>query len=289
MSTAAGYRLELPQKPDQALVPAFVRARGGIRVVLGTRQGRTVALERAESAGYRVRFPRHHGAASPDSCEAVLINTGGGMAGGDRLRAEFLLGAEASAVVTTQSAEKIYRSQGPEAEIEVALRLGPGSRLDWLPQETILFSGSRWRRSLSADIAPDAALTLLESTMFGRTARGEVVDTGSVHDRWRIRRDGRLVFAENVRLADHPARHLLAKASGSGARALATILHVASDAEARIDEVRGILADATSECGASAWNGMILVRFVADNAQELRSDLVRFMETFRGAPMPRSW
>lgn len=289
MSTGASDPAELPRNLDQAVVPAFVRARGGIGVVLGTRQGRTVALERTESAGYRVRFPRHHGAAIPESCEAVLINTGGGTAGGDRARAEFVLGARGAAVVTTQSAEKIYRSQGPWAESEIVLHLGQGSQLDWLPQETILFSGSRWRRTLTADLASDASLTLLESTVFGRTASGESLDEGQIHDRWRIRRDGRLVFAEDVRLGHDPARQLHQPASGGGARALATILHVAPDAEMRIEDVRTILADATTECGASAWNGMLLVRFVARDSQALRSDLVRFVQAFRGTPMPRSW
>ena len=275
--------------PDLALVPDFVRASGGVRMVLGARADRTVALERAESGGYRVRFPRHHEAVLGGICEAVLINTGGGMAGGDRVRTEITIGEGASAIVTTQAAEKIYRSQGPLTEIDIALRLEPAARLTWIPQEMILFSGSRWRRTLKVDLKADASLTILESTVFGRTAMGEAVECGFCHDRWRIRRDGRLVFAEDLRLGEHPAKLLASKASGDGARALATLLHVGPDAEMRIEEVRGILAGARSECGASAWNGMLLVRFVCRDPQLLRYDLVRFIETFRGSPMPRSW
>ena len=263
-------------------------------MVFEARQDRTVAMERAESGGYRVRFPRHkQGAeprgAEPRACEAVLINTGGGMAGGDQARTDVSLGAGAAAVVTTQSAEKIYRSQGAPSGIEVALRLASGSRLAWLPQETIVFSGARWHRSVTAEVAGDAELTILESTVFGRTAMGEVVDAGTLHDRWRVRRDGRLVFAEDVRLGSDPTEQLSHGASGHGARALATILHVAPNAEMRIDEVRSIIRDARTECGASAWDGMLLVRFVARDAQALRSDLVMFMQAFRGVPMPRSW
>lgn len=277
------------QMPDQALVPEFVRAAGGVRMVLGARSGRTMPLERAESGGYRVRFPRHSEAGLCGVCEAVLINTGGGMAGGDRMRTEVRVTQGACGVATTQSAEKIYRSQGPVTEIDVALRVESYARLAWLPQETILFSGSRWRRKLAADMAPDAELTILESTVFGRSAMGELIHEGSVHDRWRIRRGGRLVFADDVRLDDNPAELLSHTASGNGARAVATILHLAPDAEMRIDEARDRLASASSECGASAWNGMLLVRFVSGDAQLLRSDLVRFMEGFRGLPMPRSW
>ena len=266
------------------LVPDFVRASGGVRVRFGAQSGRTQALERAESGGYRVRFPRIAG-----TCEAVLINTGGGMAGGDRMRAEIALDAGARGVVTTQAAEKIYRSQGALTEIDVDLHLAAGSRVDWLPQEMIAFCGCRWRRKLSADIAADASLTIAESIVFGRIAMNEVVDRGFCHDRWRIRRDGRLIFAEDMRLDGNPAGLLAARASGNGARALATILHVAPDAEARLGEARDLLGAASAECGASAWSGMLVVRLLSRDPQTLRADLVRFLEKFRRATMPRSW
>jgi urease accessory protein len=266
------------------LVPDYVRASGGVRVRFGASAGRTQALQRAESGGYRVRFPRTRGA-----CEAVLINTGGGMAGGDRMQADIALDACSAAVVTTQAAEKIYRSQGALTEIKLDLHLAGGSRLDWLPQEMILFCGSRWGRKLNADIAADASLTIAESIVFGRIAMNETVDHGSCHDRWRIRRDSKLIFAEDMRLDGNPARLLAAKASGNGARALATILHVAPDAEQRIDEARDLLGQGASECGASAWNGMLVVRLLSRDPQALRADLVRFLESFRQAPMPRSW
>ena len=266
------------------LVPDYVRASGGVRVRFAANAGHTQAVERAESGGYRVRFPR-----VAETCEAVLINTGGGMAGGDRMDVEVSLDAGAAAIVTTQAAEKIYGSQGALSEIEIDLRLASGSRLDWLPQEMILFCGSRWRRRLSAEIAADARLTIAESIVFGRVAMNEILDRGFCHDCWRIRRGGRLIFAEDMRLDGNPARLLSAKASGNGARALATILHVARDAERRLDEARDLLAGVASECGASAWNGMLLVRLLSRDAQALRADLVRVLEGFRRAPMPRSW
>ena len=266
------------------LVPDYVRASGGVRVRFGASAGRTQAIERAESGGYRVRFPR-----MAETCEAVLINTGGGMAGGDRMKAEIALAANAAVVVTTQAAEKIYRSQGAPTEICIDLNLASGSRLDWLAQEIILFSGSRWGRQLSADIAADASLTIAESIVFGRVAMDEIVDRGSCHDRWRVRRDGKLVFAEDMRLDGNPAGLLAAKASGNGARALATVLHIAPDAEQRVDEARDLLAGASSECGASAWNGMLLMRLLSRDPQALRADLVRFLESFRHASMPRAW
>jgi urease accessory protein len=266
------------------LVPDYVRASGGIHVRLAARAGRTQAIERAESGGYRVRFPR-----IAETCEAVLINTGGGMTGGDHMSADISLDSAAAAVITTQAAEKIYRSQGALTEIGIDLKLAAGSRLDWLAQETILFCGSRWQRKLNVEIAADASLTIAESTVFGRVAMNEIVERGFCHDCWRIRRGGRLVFAEDMRLNGNPACLLAAKASGNGARALATLLHVAPDAEQRVAEARDLLAGALSECGASAWNGMLLVRLLSRDPQALRADLVRFLEGFRQAAMPRSW
>lgn len=266
------------------LVPDFVRADGGVRMRFGVAGGRTSALARAESGGYRVRLPRSHGV-----CEAVLINTGGGMAGGDRMAIDIALEAGATAVVTTQAAEKIYRSQGPQTTIETRIDLSRGSRLDWIPQETILFSGSRWRRDLTIAMTEESTLTLAESTIFGRVAMDEVMGRGLCHDRWRISRGGRLIFAEDFCLDGEIAALLAAKASGDGARSLATIIHVASDAEARLDEARGLLTQVTSECGASAWNGMLVMRFLSRDPQVLRRDLVCTLEKFRHAPMPRSW
>jgi urease accessory protein len=266
------------------LVPDYVRASGGVRVRFAANAGRTEAIERAESGGYRVRFPRNAGA-----CEAVLINTGGGMAGGDKMRADISLDPHAAGVVTTQAAEKIYRSQGALTEIDIDLSLAAGSRLDWLPQETILFCGSRWRRELMADLAADASLTIAESIIFGRIAMNEIVDRGFCHDRWRIRRGGKLIFAEDMRLDGNPARLLAAKASGNGARALATFVHVAPDAERRLEEARDLLGAAPSESGASAWNGMLVARLLSRDPQALHADLVRFLESFRRVPMPRSW
>ena len=265
-------------------LPGFVRAAGGVRVAIGRTARGSAPLTVAESGGYRVRFPRAAGA-----CEGVLINTGGGMAGGDRMSIAVGIAEGARAVLTTQAAEKLYRSDGPDTEIAVDIALEPGSRLDWLPQEQILFDGARLRRRLYVELAASAALTLVESVVFGRVAMGEVAESGSFRDRWRIRRDGRLVFAEDVRLEGRLRETLARTAVGAGGRALATVLHLARDAEARRDAARAALEDARCECAVGAWNGMLVARFLSPDPQALRADLARFLELFRGTPMPRSW
>jgi urease accessory protein len=228
-----------------------------------------------------VRFAR--------SGEGILVNTGGGMAGGDRMDVDVAVLAGAEAVLTTQAAEKVYRSDGPDTEVRVALRLGPGSRLDWLPQEQILFDGARFRRRLDVDMAKDATLTLVESVVFGRVAMGERMAGGLFADRWRIRRDGSLLFAEDVRLSGQIDEALARPALGGGARAAATLLHIGPGAEARAGAARESLADAASDFGASAFDGMLVARFLSQDPRSLRADLSRLVEEFRGAPLPRSW
>jgi len=266
-----------------ASLPAFIRAAGGVSLDFATAGSRTQAMRIAESGGYRARFPRGR------ECEAVLINTGGGMAGGDRIALDIRLAPQAEAVVTTQAAEKIYRADDKATTIAVSLDLAPESRLAWLPQETILFDGARVERRLAIDMPPSATLTLAESVFFGRSAMGERLASGFFRDRWSIRRDGRLLFEERVHLTDEIGTTLARPAVGRGARAVATVLHVAPDAEARLEDARAALSEADSECGASAWDGLLAVRFLAQDAAVLRHDLSRFLEKFRGRPMPRSW
>jgi urease accessory protein len=219
----------------------------------------------------------------------VLINTGGGMAGGDRMNVSIAARAGADAVLTTQAAEKVYRSDGPDTEIAVALTLESKCRLAWLPQEQILFDGARLSRTLEVTLPADASLILVESVVFGRLAMGERVETGRFRDRWRIRRDGRLAFAEDVCLDGAVAGTLARRAVANDARALATVLHIAPDAERHAHGARDVLAVGSCECGLTAFDGMVLARFLSADPQALRTDLARFVEALRGEPMPRSW
>jgi urease accessory protein len=211
------------------------------------------------------------------------------MTGGDRMQVEVAVQPGTDAVMTTQAAEKIYRSDGEETATDIRLRLEAEARLAWLPQEQILFNGVRFRRTLDVAMAADATLTLIESTVFGRLAMGERIGEGAFRDSWRVRRGGRLVLAEEVRL-EGPVDALLARpAIACGGRAIATVLHVAPGAEGRREEARAALDGAAAECGVSAWDGILLARFLSPDPQALRADLARFVTRLRGAPMPRSW
>ncbi len=239
-----------------------------------------------QSGSAKIRLPRDRAGAP---FEGVLLNTAGGVTGGDRLAYEVAVGEAAEAVVTTQAAERVYRRSEGVARIDTTLAVGAGGRLDWLPQETILFDRSALSRRLTADIAADATLLAVEPLVLGRAAMGETIRTVFARDVWRIRRDGVLVFADALRLDGDSEMIMKGGATGAGARAMATLVLVAPDAEARLDTVRAALENARGEAGASAWNGMLVARFLAPGGQALRADLMMLIETLRGAPMPRVW
>ncbi len=234
----------------------------------------------------RIRLPRGEGC----GLDAVLVNTAGGIACGDHFGVEIDARTGASITVATPAAEKVYRSDGSLAELSVSLSVAPGARLDWLPQESILFDNARLARRLNAAVAEDGRLTLLEAVVFGREARAERITNGYFEDQWRIQRGGRLVYADTLRL-DGPIADLLGKPSvGNGARALGTLIHVAPDAEARVDTVREQLVSGNGcEAAASAWNGILAVRFCAVTIEALRAAVCPFLLAFRGEALPRVW
>jgi urease accessory protein len=232
-----------------------------------------------------MRFPRPEG----DPLDAVLINTGGGICCGDCFDVRIQVGAGAQTVIATPAAEKIYRSDGAAADVSVALSLACGAEIEWLPQETILFDEARLRRRLTVELSGGAKALLFEAVTFGRSARGEEMRNGLLNDVWRIRRDGRLVYADTLRLSGPVAALLDRPALGGGARAVATCLYAAADSERRVEEARALLDGCRSQCGASAWNGLLVVRFLAASSSDLRLDAVRFLEGFRGRPLPRVW
>ena len=182
----------------------------------------TTRLERLFQDGCaKIRLPKTLGVDDP---QAILINTAGGLTGGDRLATEVNLGADTAACVTTQACERVYRSTGPDATLTNHLRVSAGARLAWLPQETILFDGGRLSRRLDADLEGDAELVAVEAVLFGRMAMGETLRSGLLHDRWRVRRDGRLIFADDLRFEGDIAARMAPQAVMAGRRAMATVL-----------------------------------------------------------------
>jgi urease accessory protein len=271
--------------PAQSEIFAGNRAIGRIALSVAADADRSRRQRVHEEGALRVRFPN---VSNRDALEAVIVNTAGGMAGGDRFDLDIAVGSGAKLTITTAAAEKIYRSLGPDTEIRVKLGIGSGGTLGWLPQETILFDQIRLRRSIEADLAPDASLLLAEGVVFGRSAMGETLAHGHFFDHWQVRRDGALIFAESLRLDDVIAEQLRQRAVAGGAVAIASVLKIPGD-EAAVAAVRAKEKDFAGEVGVSAWNGLALARLVAPDGAALHRDLIAVLTAFGNMPLPRLW
>jgi urease accessory protein len=261
------------------------RANGRIACSIVAARGGSRRAHVHEAGSLRIRFPNSDRSGTLD---AVIVNSAGGMAGGDRFDIDIAVGAGARLTVTTAAAEKIYRSLGPDSQIGVKLDVGAGGALAWLPQETILFDRVRLRRTIDIDLARDANLILAEAVVFGRSAMGEAVVSGHFFDRWRVRVGGALVFAETLRLDDAIARRLVQRAIANGSVAVASVLKLPGD-DAGVAAVRAMEQDFAGEVGVSAWNGLALARLVAPDGAALRRDLIGVLTALGGLPLPRLW
>jgi urease accessory protein len=260
------------------------RALGAVAFDVALVDGVTRRRQLHESGSLRVRFP------SPETqgLSAMFVNTAGGIAGGDRFDIDIATGEGARLTVTTAAAEKIYRAQGPAAQVNIALKAAAGSHLAWLPQETILFDRARISRKIDIDLADSASLLLCEIVVFGRAAMGEKMLTGSFVDRWRLRLGGRLVFAETVRLDGDIGEKLARPAAAKGGAAIGTALIVPGD-EALVTRIREASNSLGGEVGISSWNGFAMARFCAQDAAKLRADMIAVLGSIGGPALPRLW
>ncbi|MDN4986836.1 urease accessory protein UreD [Bradyrhizobium sp. WYCCWR 13022] len=259
------------------------RARGAVRFDVHARDGVTRRGALHESGSLRVRFP----SPEDDGLSGVFVNTAGGVAGGDRFDIEISAADSSRLTLTTAAAEKIYRAPGAVAQLNISLKVGADAHLGWLPQETILFDRARVHRRFDIELDNAASLLLCEIVVFGRTAMGERLEQGEFVDRWRLRRGGKLIFAETIRLdgqiGEKLARSVVAKAGA----AIGTALMVPGD-EALVERIREASGSFAGEVGISAWNGFAMARFCAQDAARLRADMMAVLAC-TGAALPRLW
>lgn len=257
--------------------------------------GRTRLMRVTQRQPLRVLQPH---VARDELRQAVLINTGGGVVGGDRLRVEVSVEPGARAMVTTQAAEKIYRSKGPTAVLATTLRVEAGGWLEWLPQETILFDRSRLARTLVIDVADSASGMFGEMLVFGRTASLEELTDIRLSDQWRVRRGGRLLWADGFGLAADVALRLADPFGLDGAKAMATVVHVGATAPDTLATARDLLAGLQPFGGrvaATAMPGLLLVRWLGRDTAAIRRSFTQFWSAFRAASsglpaeMPAVW
>lgn len=271
----------LPSEPG--LQP---RALGAAAVSVERRGGLSTLGHLRQQGSAKILLPGRPG----EALEAVLLNTAGGVTGGDRFCWHGRAGPGARLTLTTQAAERAYKANPAElARVETRLEIAAGARIDWLPQETILFDRAALARRIEVEMAPDATLLLAECVLFGRRAMGERVRSCRFSDQWRIRRGGRLARADAVRVWGD-ARGLDGPAALGGNAAMASVLMIAPGVADRLRPVRDLLAEADGvEAGASAFDGCLVVRMVAADGYRLRPALIRLLTRLCGRPLPRVW
>lgn len=278
--------MTLHMRKDRAGEPAtpatLPRARGTLDLSSKSR-GDKSAIDRLRTSGcLRSLFPRRE-----SGVEAIVINTSGGLTGGDRLDVAATAGQGSHLTLTTQAAERAYKASSDIARVETRLEAVAGATLHWLPQELILFEGARLRRRLRIDLAADARLLLVEPVIFGRSAMGERLKDVHFDDRIEVWREGAPIYLDAVRLDGDLEARMQGPALGGGAGAMASLVYVAPDAEAHLPALRALLPDT---CGASLMReDLLILRMLARDSLTLRRSLLPVLDRLSRDTLPTSW
>ncbi len=274
--------------------PRLQRSVGQARVAF-KRRGATTALDDLHQSGCcKVRFPRPVPGAPP---EAVMINTAGGLTDADSLTVEAVWQCGACAAVTSQAAERVYRSRNEPARVVNRVQVAAGAAGLWAPQETILFDGGRMARRMTADVAEGGHLVATESVVFGRRAMGESVRQGQLRESWQFRYDGRLVFVDSLNLEGDIQSLLARRGIASGAAAIASVIYVGSAAARLLDPLRMAVAKLASTAGCSNIGPVLNIGVLSENGMAMRQELKVLLELLTelldrdGAALrlPRAW
>ena len=265
--------------PDRTSDQDLQRADGSCRVVVcGSEHGSRVQ-EVFQRSPLRILFPNTVAGAVE---EAVLINTAGGIAGGDRLRCDVTALPNASIRVTSQAAERVYRALDVPARIATRMKVSEDAKVAWLPQETILFNGGRLSRTTEIELSDGAELLALEWLVLGRAAHGEEITDGHIVDRWRVKRDGRLIWADSFRATDQTFPHLQRRALLSDCKAFGTLVYFGPHLDALLEFLRDIAPSRNCYCSTTSVNGLIIARFAARTSFDMRLALRDFLRQFGG-------
>lgn len=246
------------------------------------RERESVISQLRQEGSLKALFPKVRG----DALDAVFLNTAGGLTGGDQMEIVVAAQEQAHVIVSSQAAERAYRAQlGQIAQAQVRLDVAEGGRIDWLPQETILFDQAALNRRMDVTLCGSASALLVEPVIFGRAAMGETVRQLHFTDHWTVRRDGELIFADAIRLVGDAKALVARNAIGRGAGAMATVLLAGPTAEACAERI-----ELEGNSGSSLIaDDLLLVRLLAKDGFGLRKQLIPVVEALATAPMPRVW
>ncbi|WP_246079574.1 urease accessory protein UreD [Parasedimentitalea maritima] len=259
------------------------RAIGAMRVVGHLKSGKSCLANLRQSGALKLLFPRR-----VSGLEAVMINTAGGITGGDRFSISVEAVGNCHMTLTTQAAERVYRAQpGQTGRMDTRLRVGTGARLNWMPQETILYNHCSFQRHLTANLAKDATLLVVEPLVFGRIAMGEVLSNARFNDCIDIRRNGQRLYYDAVRLHGDITAKLSRPAVANGANAMANLIFTAPDAGRHLTFLR----DALPDTGGVSLIGddLLVLRMLAKDSFVLRKSLLPILDRLTDNGLPLCW
>ncbi|WP_239651791.1 urease accessory protein UreD [Neosynechococcus sphagnicola] len=189
-------RQDTPQLSTENLGTGW---QGSLDLRFGRKGNETQLIHAYTQAPLKIQRPFYP--EGTDVCHGVLLHTAGGMVGGDRLSMTLQLEPQAHALITTVAANKIYRSNGLAAQQVLQIQVAEGACLEWLPQETIVFSGADFRQQARIELAPQATWIGWEITRLGRTASGEQFTQGTWQNCTEVWQQGRPLWIDPQRLA----------------------------------------------------------------------------------------
>ena len=245
--------------------------------VVETHLGPNGLIRHREEGCLKLRLP--HGGQ-----EAILINTSGGLAGGDQISTRISVAEGANFSITSQAAERVYQTLCPPAIVENQFNVAAGASFCWLPQETIMFNGASLTRKMDVHLATGASFLAVESIVLGRTAMDENLTQIEFGDQWNVWQNEKLIHAERMKLSGSPAQSM---ATLDGAKAFATVLLVSEQGEQKLSILQKVLRGQQS---VSCWNGKLIARLVAEDGFQLRNTLKLVLSAcLDGRALPRNW
>ena len=264
-----------------------VKSHGLVDLEFDRRDGETYGARTYQAGCLRAR---QLGSDPSELVAVAIINTAGGLTGGDSLNQKVAWRPGARATITTPSAEKIYRSAKGWSRVAVRLSVGRDCLAEWLPQETIVFDGAKLDRSMEIHLAEGATFVACEAVVFGRLARNERLRSGGYFDQLKVFRNGRLLLFDRTGVEGDLGAWLDRASTARGCRCSAMLLLAGPGVERVVPQIRQCLAEATELGGISLVRGIAHARILASDDLGLRTLVAKVLGIARqGRSLPRSW
>ncbi|WP_148059443.1 urease accessory protein UreD [Sinobacterium caligoides] len=226
-----------------------------------------------------------------------ILHPPGGMVSGDDLQVDVTAATSAQVLLTTPAAGKVYRARqnNQRQSQRVHIEQAESSSLEWLPQETIIFSGAKVDLSTSIELAMGADVLGWDIVCLARPSCNESFEAGEIVLDLRIARCGRPLLIEKTRLTGSSSM-LTAKWGLNHATVLGTFYCTVECSDSDIELWRQQLSDFTfvGQLALSYRRGVLVARYLGDYAEPARKifeQLWRLIREFRGEHFcrPRIW